>query len=104
MNGILITTSDFDKAPIGDNLRLVGYRWKAHDYHLKVAMGFQPQTKWPDEGVSPKLVGNVTVWVISKGHAKAAGLRHRALCACPNKGCVWMGSAGRLHQHQKVHK
>lgn len=72
--------------------------WPIWERGLKVAFGLEPQAKWPDQGLPPRNVQGIAVFVLSKEQAKARGLFHRARAVCPN--CHETLSAGRLRQHK----
>lgn len=88
---------------IGPNLsRVDNPRWQISNSTLKQLMGCSPTKHWPDQGVKPKMLGNVRVWVKPKRPYDGHSWRSRAMCDCPQCGKVL--NAGRLHQHLKVHK
>lgn len=84
---------------MNDNLRNER-GWQMDEGQLKRAMGVTDTTKWPDEGMDPKLIGNTVVRVKPKN--PKGGKSHRAMAICAT--CGREVPAGRLHQHQKVHK
>jgi len=83
------------------------FTWNAHTSYVMEMFGLPAGSrKWPDEGLPPRTVQGILVWVEPKERAKRTfGARskfHRALALCPACGKVL--SAGRLFQHAKVHR
>jgi len=72
--------------------------WQVNERRLKAAMGIVG--KWPDEGVPLAKIANTFVYVLDKNPKGVRHHRARAICAY----CGDHVSAGRLHQHLKVHK
>jgi hypothetical protein len=73
--------------------------WTAHDRTVKVLMGLGEKDKWPKEGLPPREVQGIRVWVKPIGNSTAFYLR--AMCECPI--CHKKMPIGRLKQHSKVH-
>lgn len=75
-------------------------RWHASSDGMKILLGLDPKSKYPAEGMPPRTIQGVTVWVEPlKGETPNHGKRHthRVMAKCPN--CHQKMSAGRLHQH-----
>jgi len=74
--------------------------WNANSSDMMKKFGI-PGTKWPDEGMPPRMVDGIKVWV---DPVRRAGLgekkssTHRVMCQCP--GCAEILSVGRMHQHK----
>jgi len=83
-----------------DNLKVVDHPgWQVSERQLKKEMGVVG-TKWPDEGLPAKLLGNTLVLVNPKNQKGKRSHRAVAFCSVCGKDV----SAGRLHQHLKAHK
>jgi len=91
-----------------DNLR---YRLMQHPSHwsypmnthaMKSVLGLPP--KLPRDGLPPRMIGNVKVWVEASSRPEGTNFRrpHRIMSECPC--CQKTIPAGRLAQHMKVHK
>jgi hypothetical protein len=74
---------------------------RMYSYHLYAALGLNPKKHLPKEGLPKQQVGNVTVWVCPKD-AKVSQDAARVWCTCPK--CGKLLTAGKLHQHMKVHR
>lgn len=73
--------------------------WQITTSQLKMILTSE-SGKWPDDGVTPTKLGNTIVYVNPRNEK---GKRtHRAMVVCAY--CETHVSAGRLHQHIKVHK
>lgn len=82
---------------ISDNLKDIKHGWQVSERQLKAEFGVGG--KWPDEGCPMRRIGNTVVWVNPRN---PKGIRsHRAIAVCDT--CMARVSAGRLHQHLKVH-
>lgn len=68
---------------------------------LYQALGLDPKRHLPKEGVAARTIGNVTVSVDPKIEGKAQDAA-RVWCSCPR--CGKYLTAGKLHQHMKVHR
>lgn len=77
------------------------YGLNAHTSEIKKLFGLRPEQKWPKEGMPPRVIQGVQVWVLSVPGAKYFGRLHRVRCAC--LFCDKTLSLGRLHQHMLVH-
>lgn len=84
------------ESPYGDR-RPTNMHWQ----ELYEALGLNPKHHLPDAGLDAQKVGNVWVWVIPKipGVAQDAA---RVWCSCPS--CGRTVTAGKLHQHRKIHR
>jgi len=71
-----------------------------HD-ELYTALGLNPKKHLPAEGLGPRYVGNTLVWVDPKIPGKNQDAK-RCWCKCPV--CDKTLTAGKLHQHMKIHK
>lgn len=71
--------------------------WPLFEHGLKVAFGLRREQKWPEEGLEPRIVQGVTIYILSKARAKELRTFHRARAVCPD--CHKAMSAGRLRQH-----
>jgi hypothetical protein len=78
-----------------DNLHRM--RW----YDLYAALGLNPKKHLPAEGLGARFVGNVRVWVDPKIPGKNQDAK-RVWCECP--ACNKVLTAGKLHQHMKIHR
>jgi len=88
-----------------NNLRRDNPYWegKTQNMHwpdLYEALGLNPKRHLPQEGLSPRMVGNVLVWVDAKVPGKNQDAK-RVWCKCPV--CEKTFTAGKLHQHIKIH-
>lgn len=78
--------------------------WKLTWHKLYEHLGIKG-SHLPRMGLSPRRIGDVTVWVISEEEARIGSslsgqhFIHRVLCECPR--CGEVVSAGRLHQHAR---
>lgn len=68
---------------------------------LYEALGLNPNRHLPKEGLGPRHVGNVLIWVDPKVEGKSQDAK-RVWCRCPH--CDRVLTAGKLHQHMKVHR
>lgn len=83
--------------------------WKATNQEVKVMLGLRSTDKLPPEGMEPREIQGITVYVRSLRMARKIHPRtprsHRVRAYCPvcgvDHGCF---SLGRLHQHVKVHE
>lgn len=84
-------------------IRLDGSTWPVHSHHMLEKLGVKG-TKWPDDGMAPRMVDGIKVWVTPRAPAanRQLGIKksstHRVMCECP--GCGDHMSAGRLFQHK----
>jgi hypothetical protein len=65
------------------------------------ALGLNPRKHLPDEGLPPRVLGNVLVWVVPRVPGTSQDAR-RTWCECPH--CRKQLTAGKLQQHLKVHR
>lgn len=83
-------------------------QFTAHSRAMRVLLGLAPEAKLPREGMEPRIVQGIKVWVtpLMGPHRQYYGWgrvrtvkssTHRVLAECPSCGRVL--SAGRLHQH-----
>jgi hypothetical protein len=90
---------NFYETKLLNDLKLADHpRWQASEGQLKLALGVD--RRWPDAGLPPTRLGNTTVYVLPRNPAGTR--KHRAMAVCAY--CGAHVSAGRLHQHLKVHK
>lgn len=76
------------------------HKWAMHSNELRALLGFEKGL--PDEGMPPRNVLGVVVWVLPKplGAGRRRSSKHRVLATCPQ--CWREMSAGRLvSQHLK---
>jgi hypothetical protein len=90
---------------IGDNLRRnnpyhEGRTMTMRHYELYEALGLNPKKHLPKTGVAPQYIGNVQVWVLPKMEGTNQDAK-RVWCQCPH--CHKVLTAGKFHQHMKVH-
>jgi hypothetical protein len=102
------------KMEILDNLR-VRRSLKLHDGEIKFyttnmhwpdlyeALGLDPKKHLPADGLAPQRIGNVMVWIDAKIPGKAQDGK-RVWCLCPHCDKKKVLTAGKLHQHMKVHR
>lgn len=85
-------------------VRLDGAPWPAQNGDMLKKLDMPEASKLPEEGIPPRMVDGIKVWVTPANPKKnlALGIRkssvHRVLCECP--GCGRVVSAGRLAQHK----
>jgi hypothetical protein len=72
--------------------------WNAHEGDLKKMFGLEPKKKWPAEGLPPRNIQGIKVWVNPRTTATQENQFHRCRAECPR--CLKILSAGRLHQHK----
>jgi hypothetical protein len=73
-------------------------RYNAQSAQVREMLGLPPKAKLPREGMDPRLVQGILVWVEPIRPQCYGGRKvHRVLARCPECGKVL--SAGRLHQH-----
>lgn len=83
------------------------YGWTAHHRDMAKLLGLDPKAHLPKDGLPPVVIQGWTVHVLSEYEASVLrGLTkkvfvHRVIARCPK--CGWQGSAGRTHQHAKIH-
>jgi len=85
------------RSPFDGKARPTNMHWQ----EMYAALGLNPKRHLPDAGLGPRYVGNVRVWVDPKipGVAQDAA---RVWCRCPH--CGRHLTAGKYHQHRKVHR
>jgi hypothetical protein len=88
-----------------DNLRYFNEKYQ-RSYNmdhsdLYEALGLDPKKHLPKEGLAIQHIGNVRVWVDPKRPGVNQDAK-RVWCQCPH--CDRVLTAGKLHQHIKVHK
>jgi len=84
-----------------DNPYREGQTQNMHWQDLYTALGLSTTRHLPAEGLPPRMIGNVEVWV----DAKIPGVNQdakRVWCKCPV--CDKPFTAGKLFQHLPVHK
>lgn len=89
---------------LNDLRRICPYRGKPTSMDhvdLYEALGLNPKRHLPDEGLGPRMVANVLVWVDPKIQGKAQDAK-RVWCRCPH--CNRVLTAGKFHQHRKIHR
>lgn len=59
-------------------------------------LGLNPNAHLPKDGLEPRYINHILIWVAPKHLSKR--IAHRVMCRCPICGTTL--SAGRLHQHQ----
>lgn len=85
-------------------------QWNAHSNDVRKMLGLPDKAKLPIEGLPPRIVHGIKVWVEPEPPSRLSGVcgepwthrmvkssKHRIKAECPH--CGWVGSAGRLHQH-----
>jgi len=75
--------------------------WNAHSHHIKVMFGLRPEAHWPTQGMGPRVLDGIKVWVEPlSGPIPTSGRRnqHRVMAQCPH--CAKVLSLGRMHQHK----
>lgn len=83
-------------------IKVEGRNWNAPNYTLLETLGVK---RLPAAGLPPQLIQGIKVWAEPlRGEKPVRGKRHthRLLAECPV--CAKQMSAGRLHQHSKVHR
>jgi hypothetical protein len=88
--------------------------WHAHHSDVREMLGLSPKAKLPKNGLPAREVQGITVWVEPAAPAvyaykpgfyvprKVKSSTHRVRALCPQ--CGQEVSAGRLHQHAKMHE
>jgi hypothetical protein len=80
------------------------YHGNAQSHHVRVMLGLSPDAKLPREGMAPRTIQGILVWVDplpdrtpeeARRHHKRS--THRVRAKCPT--CSKTLSVGRLHQH-----
>lgn len=73
--------------------------YHAHSNQVRALLGLRPRQKLPAEGMPPRLIQGILVWVTPLGPNPTRFKRstHRVLARC---NCGKVLSAGRLHQHR----
>lgn len=91
-----------------ENLEIGGkvYQTWQGDASMKRAFGLRPSDKWPDSGMSPRLIQGVTVIIRPKDrnaliYQLTGGGSRRCLAMCNDCG-KWF-DAGHLGQHIQIH-
>lgn len=83
-------------------ISLTNPNWVAQSTDMMKKFGLTV-VRWPDEGMAPRMIDGVKVWVTPRAEPanRALGVSksstHRVICECP--GCGHHVSAGRLAQH-----
>lgn len=91
---------------------LIGqWGYNAHSREVRVMLGLPEDAKLPREGMEPRRIQGITVWVLPlmgprvpkrigrwNRPLERKSSRHRVLAECPDCGKVL--SVGRLHQHR----
>jgi hypothetical protein len=76
-------------------------QWNAHSPQVRELLGLAPTAKLPPEGMSPRVIQGIVVWVNPLpprgAHPRFKRSTHRVMAQCP--ACSKVLSAGRLHQH-----
>ena len=70
---------------------------------LYTALGLNPKRHLPAEGLAPRLIGNVMVWVLPRILGTNQDAK-RVWCLCPHCKTKKVLTAGKFHQHMKVHR
>jgi hypothetical protein len=90
---------------IRNNLRYFnekyGREYQMDHRELYEALGLDPKKHLPKEGLGPRYIGNVLVWVDPKIPGRNQDAK-RVWCRCPNCGKVL--TAGKLQQHRRIHR
>jgi hypothetical protein len=87
-----------------DNLRYFN-EWyvramRMNHAELYTALGLDPKRHLPDSGLPAQKVGNVMVWVEPRDRTRNQDAK-RVWCMCPH--CFKVLTAGKFHQHARVH-
>lgn len=84
-------------------IKAAGREWNAHTSEIFRLLGLTG-SHLPKEGMPPRLIQGIKVWVnpIKWPHPLRKSSTHRVMAECPVCGKTM--SAGRLHQHAKVHQ
>lgn len=75
--------------------------WPAHSSAVLPMLGLKPGRHLPPEGMPPREIQGITVWVKPQEANRKSSL-HRVYAKCP--ACGKEMSVGRLPQHASVHK
>ena len=86
-----------------DNPYREGASTNMHHYDLYEALGLNPKRHLPAEGLPPQQIGNVMVWVDAKIPGVAQDAK-RVWCLCPHCDKKKVLTAGKFHQHMKIHR
>lgn len=82
--------------------------WNVQSSEMRVLLGLGPKDKLPFNGMLPRKIQGVTVWVepaapkmvrnkLTNEMVRVKSSKHRVMAECPR--CKRGMSAGRLHQH-----
>ena len=76
-----------------------GHQWSMHSGEMLQALGLKPGGHLPADGLPPRELQGVTVYVAPAAPAASGrkSSRHRVMAVC---SCGRHVSAGRLHQHR----
>lgn len=86
-------------------------QYPAHSSQVMRHLGLDPKGKLPEDGMPPRKIDGIRVWVeplLPKDERRARDRKfmatrpHRVMAECPL--CYKAMSAGRLPQHAKVHQ
>lgn len=69
----------------------------AQSHGVKILLGLDPDAKLPAEGMAPRLIQGVQIYVRPLDPKTSRRRVHRVRAICPDCGADI--SAGRLHQH-----
>ena len=90
--------SDLRCETIHDGVR---YSYRMRHHELYAALGLNPNRHLPYGGLDRRFIGNVLVWVVPKSPHERQDAK-RVWCQCPH--CHKVLTAGKFHQHMKVHR
>ncbi len=76
--------------------------WTAHSHHVKRMLGLDVNKHLPAEGMAPMLIQGISVYVKPLDPKRKSARQHRVMAICPL--CNKHMSAGRIHQHAKIHE
>lgn len=74
-----------------------GHQRHADSAGIKELLGLDPKGHIPAEGMPPKVIQGVTVWIKPLDPKTSRRRVHRVWARCPDCGAEM--SVGRLHQH-----
>ncbi len=83
-------------------VRKYGHPFLADNEDIKELLGLRPRQKLPKEGIAPRKISGITVWVNPLPERLPGKWRkrstHRVMAKCP--ACQREMSVGRLAQHK----
>lgn len=98
----------YERVKASPAIKRAGGEWNAHSADIREMLGLGRKGKLPAQGMEPRVIQGVKVWVEPAAPAryyylgpytpkKIKSSAHRVLAECPR--CGEHLSAGRLHQH-----